>query len=310
MIRRGAFLLAATLAVAGPADLRAQQPPAAGGRLPVEVEADQSIELHEQQRAYVARGKAMAVRGTSRIAADVLVAYYRDMPTGGTEIYRMLAEGNVTVTTPTQQVFGERAVYDVDLQVAVMTGGNLKLITKTDVVTARDSLEYWERDRLAVARGDALSVRGVNRVAGDSLVALLRDAPGGGTEVERIDAEGNVVIVTQTDTVRGREAVYDVNRNVATVLGDVRATRGGTQVNGEAAEVNFTTGISRMLRTTQGLPQASAAPQRVRGLFVPGQQPGQGAAPAPAPATTPPAAQPSRPAAPAPAPAAPARPRN
>jgi lipopolysaccharide export system protein LptA len=300
MMRRGAFLLVAALALSGPSGAAAQQPPATGGRLPVEVEADQSIELHEQQRAYVARGKALATRGTSRIAADVLVAYYRDLPTGGTEVYRMLAEGNVSVVTPTQQVFGERAVYDVDLQVAVMTGGNLKLITRTDVVTARDSLEYWERERLAVARGDALSVRGANRVSGDSLVALLRDAAGGGTEVHRIDAEGNVVIVTQTDVVHGREAVYDVDRNVATVLGDVRATRGGNQVNGEAAEVDFATGISRMLRTAQGQPQASTAPQRVRGLFVPGQQPGQGAAPAPA--------QPPRPV--PPAPAAPARPRN
>jgi lipopolysaccharide export system protein LptA len=272
---------------------RSVRRPAATSRAPIEVEADQSIELHEQQRAYVARGKALATRGASRIAADVLVAYYRDLPTGGTEVYRMLAEGNVTVTTPAQQVFGDRAVYDVDLQVAVMTGGDLKLVTRTDVVTARDSLEFWERERLAVARGNALSVRGPNRVSGDSLVALLRDAPGGGTEVERIDAEGNVVIVTRTDVVYGREAVYDVDRNVATVLGDVRATRGGNQINGEAAEVDFATGISRVLRTAQGVPQASAAPQRVRGLFVPGQQPGQGVTPAPAPAQ--PAPPPARP---------------
>jgi lipopolysaccharide export system protein LptA len=294
MTRPAVLLVFAAVAAWVPSPVAAQAPPAAQGRVPLEVEADQSIELHEQQRAYVARGKAQATRGTSRIAADVLVAYYRDLPTGGTEVYRMLAEGNVTATSPTQQVFGDRLVYDVDLQVAVMTGGNLKLVTKTDVVTARDSLEYWERDRLAVARGDALSVRGPNRVSGDSLVALLRDAPGGGTEVERIDAEGNVVIVTPTDVVRGREAVYDVNRNMTTVLGDVRATRGGNQVNGEAAEVDFATGISRMLRTTQGLPQASAAPQRVRGLFVPGQLPGQGVAPAPTPAPVP-ALAPARP---------------
>jgi len=287
------------------------------GPQPLEVTADQAIELHEQQRAYVARGRASATRGDTTINADVLVGYYRDAAAGGTEIYRLMAEGNVSIVSPSRQVYGQRAVYDIDQQVALVTGDNLRMVTRNDIVTAKDSLEFWERERLAVARGDALAIRGANRVSADTLVALIADGAGGASEVERLDARGGVVIVTETDVVRGREAVYDVRRNVATVLGDVRATRGQNQLNGEAAEVDFRTGISRMIRSpAAALPAANQPPQRVRGLFVPGQRPGEGllgpgqagarpdqpGAPAPPPAAAPPAPPPAAP--------SPAAPRN
>ena len=91
-------------------------------------------------KAYVARGNAVAKRGDVTITGDTLVAYYRDIPAGGTEIFRLAADGKVHISSPTQNVYGDRAVYDVDKLVAVVTGSNLKLITPTDVVTARDSL--------------------------------------------------------------------------------------------------------------------------------------------------------------------------
>jgi len=299
--------LAAAAAVA--ATLRAAAQPAGGGSggVPIEVTADRSIELHEEQRAYVARGRARAVRGDGAVDADVLIAYYRDLEGGGTEVYRLVGEGSVVVTTPGRTVTGGRVVYDVDMEVAVMTGGDLRLVAGEDVVTARDSLEFWERENLAVARGDALVLRGPNRVSGDVVVALLRDAgeggdgadprsgdarsgdggdAGGSQEIERVDVQGDVVIVTETDVVRGDEAVYDVDRDVATVVGDVRVTRGGNQINGAAAEVDFSTGISRMLPVRPSGPASLAGdpappPGRVRGLFLPGQAPGEGIAPAP-----------------------------
>jgi lipopolysaccharide export system protein LptA len=289
------LVLAAALWAAAPAAPDAQQPAAqGGGGQPIEVTADRSIELHEEQRAYVARGRARAVRGDGVIDADVLIAYYRDLEGGGTEVHRLVAEGNVVVTTPGRRITGQRGVYDVDMEVAVMTGGDLRLVAGDDVVTAGESLEFWDRENLAVARGDALVVRGTNRVSGDVIVALLREAAGGGEgaggeEIERVDVQGDVVIVTETDVVRGDEAVYDVDRDVATVVGDVRVTRGGNQINGAAAEVDFETGISRMLPVrpppqggagAQASAPGASPPGRVRGLFLPGQRPGEGIAPA------------------------------
>jgi lipopolysaccharide export system protein LptA len=192
----------------------------------------------------------------------------------------------VHIFSPTQNVYGDRAVYDVDKLVAVVTGSNLRLVTPTDVVTARDSLEYWETQKLAVARGDAMAVREQNRVNADVLVGLFADGADGSMEMTRIDAQGNVVITTPTDVARGRQGVYNLKTEIATLTGDVRLTRGENHLNGQTAEVNMKTGISRLLST------GDRSGGRVKGLFIPGQQPGGGQPPAPkaAPQATSPAA--------------------
>jgi lipopolysaccharide export system protein LptA len=142
-------------------------------------------------------------------------------------------------------------------------------------VTARDSLEYWETQKLAVARGDAMAVREQNRVNADVLVGLFADGADGNMEMTRIDAQGNVVITTPTDVARGRQGVYNLKTEIATLTGDVRLTRGENHLNGQTAEVNMKTGISRLLST------GDRSGGRVKGLFIPGQQPGGGAHPAP-----------------------------
>ncbi|WP_236024946.1 LptA/OstA family protein [Arenibaculum pallidiluteum] len=265
-----------------PAPATAPVPGGLGGgkSLPIAVDADNAIEWHQEQKAYVARGNAVATRGDLSVAAPVLIAYYREIAQGGTEIYRLAADGGVRIKTPTQEVQGDRAVYDIDQQVAVVTGGNLKLTTPRDVVTARDSLEYWEGRQLAVARGDAVAVRERNKVQADLLVGQFAETTPGQLEMERMDAQGNVTITTPTDIARGREGTYNLRTEIATLTGNVRLTRGPNQLVGDAAEVNMRTGVSRLVTLAAG--QGGTAGARVRGLFLPGQQPGQ-AAPAPAP---------------------------
>ena len=46
-----------------------------------------------------------------------------DTDTAGNEIYRVEAEGNVRIFTPTDEAQGDRAIYDLDQAVLVMTAG-------------------------------------------------------------------------------------------------------------------------------------------------------------------------------------------
>ncbi len=273
-LRPAAAALAAGLLLLPPATAPAQGLPGLGsGGLPVEVNAEQAIEWHQDVRAYVARGGASARRGDSTVHADVLTAYYREVPGKGNEVFQLVAEGRVRIVSPSQQVFGDRGVYDVDKQVAVVTGRNLKLVTPTDVVTARDSLEYYEAKEMAVARGDAVAVRGGDRLRADVLIGQFGKAPDGTTRMERIDGSGNVVVTTATDVALSDKLVYSVADNTAVLIGDVRITRGENQLNGEAAEMNMNTKINRVVA-------GPAGGGRVTGLLVPGQQPGAAAAPA------------------------------
>ena len=130
--------LGLALAAAAPAGAQTAAP---GDNLPIQIQADSGIEWQQDQHLYIARGHAVAIRGPGETHADTLVAHYRPAKEGNfggnTEIYRVEAEGRVTLRRDQQIVTGDRAVYDVDKAIAVVTGKGLKWTTPSDTVTAR-----------------------------------------------------------------------------------------------------------------------------------------------------------------------------
>ncbi|MCA3427939.1 MAG: hypothetical protein INF34_14630 [Roseomonas sp.] len=289
MMRRFAlaFFLCAGLASAQVADLNQ------GG--PIEVTARDGIEWRQNDQVVIARGAAQAVRGGVTIDADLLLARYRprggapvearppsEGPGGASEIWRLEAEGSVVITTATDRAEGDRAIYDLDQAVMVLTGNNLRLTSPDNVLTARDSVEYWPQRRMAVARGDAVVVtKDDRRVRADVLVAYFREAPaeaaatrpqptrpapeaspGSGSNLDRVEAFGRIEIRTPTEVVRGDTGIYTPPSSIARLLGNVRIVRGDNTLTGCEAIVNMDTGISRLIACPN---------ERVRGLIVPGE---------------------------------------
>jgi lipopolysaccharide export system protein LptA len=298
---------------------------------PIAITAADGIEWRQAQQEVIARGDAKAVRDNVTVTADRLIAWYRkkggaasgaasspaqpaqtqpapaqpaqaglmdDADTGGNEVYRVRAEGNVHIFTQTDQVIGDVATYDLDQAVLVVTGHNLKLTTPTQTLTARDDLEYWSQRHLAVARGDAVAVTNDGRrLQADTLVAYTTAGPATpppGTQagspavtqvalkpgappaaqdplassgkLEKVEAYGHVVVRTVTDTVIGDRAVYVPDTGIARVAGKVRITRGQNQLAGSEAEVDLKSGVSRLIAGNTG---------RVQGLVVPNDQTNQ-----------------------------------
>ncbi len=271
---------------------------------PVEVTARDGFEWRENQQIVIANGDARAVRGDVVVTADKLIAYYRKKAqgsvtpastaapspdgtdTGGNEVYRLEADGHVLITTPTDQAQGDHAVYDIDQAVLVLTGHDLKLTTPSDVLTARDSMEYWSQKHMSVGRGKAVVVTSDGRrLAADVLVGYTSDAnnapasntpakpaPAGGQQsapadplaasgkLERVEAFGNVEARTATDIVRGDRGVYVSATGMARIVGHVRVTHGENQMEGPAADVNMRTGIAHLV---------ADAGDRVQGLLMP-----------------------------------------
>jgi lipopolysaccharide export system protein LptA len=237
-----------------------------GNADPVTVEADNGIEWVSDQKMYIARGNAKATRGAISVAGETLTALYRETDSNETEIYRLEALGGVIIASPERTAYGERAVYDLDQAVAVVLGENPRMVTAEQTITATESLEYWEKRRIAVARGNAEASQEDREIRADVLTAFFEPKRDGSLEVVRMDAIGGVVITTPREVARGDEGVYNVRKGIATLSGNVRITRGETQLNGALAEVNFKTGISRLLSSG---PSTSKSGQRVRGLFTP-----------------------------------------
>ena len=250
----------AIFAVLGyPASMNAQGIglPGQSGDKPIEIYADQGIEWQQKNKIYIARGNARAAQGAVAVRADRLTAYYRDTENGNTDIWRMDADGTVRIETPTQRAFGDKAVYDVSRGTLILTGGT-RLETATDLITARDRIEFWEKRNLAVARGNAIATRGENRLRADVLTAhFVRDSAGK-SRVRQVDAFDNVVITTPDEIVRSGRGVYNVETGIATLTGSVKITRGKNQLNGEYAEVNLNTGVSKLFGRGG-----------VKGLFMP-----------------------------------------
>jgi lipopolysaccharide export system protein LptA len=284
-------LLGAALALGAAMPARAQAVNLGGsGAEPIEIVARDGIEWNRAAQQYIARGDARASQAGTTVEANVLTAYYREGASSRTEIYRYQADGNVRIYTPTHRAVGDRAIFDIDTGVLVLTGKGLKLTTPGEVVTARDALEYWDRRHIAVARGDALVLtQDGRRMKGDLLTAHFapNDARGGATgqparsapmpvptgqgtgsqRLQRVEAFGDVHISGETEIAVGDRGVYNAQTGIAVLAGNVKITRGQNQLNGDYAEVNTNTGISRLLSQPD-----QAGDNRVRGLFVPESQ--------------------------------------
>ena len=294
------FLAAAVIAGAAPPHALAQLAGAQASGRPIHIEADNGIEWQQARNVYIARGNASAMRGNATVTADILYAYYRPVGQGAdhpvapapaskdaqraqsplqggssTEIYRIEAEGHVHFINGDQQAFGDHAVYDVDQAVMVLTGKDLRVVTPSETITARDSLEWYDKKQIAVARGDALVVRGDRRMRADIVTADVEKQGDQPAQISRINGYGNVLISAPGQIAHGDEGVYNVGSQVATLIGHVRLTKGDNELHGEYGVVDLKNNVSEILAAPPNQIAAGPTP-RVEGLLVPNHKPAAG----------------------------------
>lgn len=249
-----------------------------GTALPLAIEADQGVEWRQNEQLYVAKGNATAKRGDTTIRADTLSAHYRKTTDNRQEIYKIVAQGAVKITTPKETITGDTAEYMVDTAVFTLKGRPVKLDNGKGVLTAAQVV-YDTKARVANVTGGATVTEDKKKVTANRFVAYFKD-DAGKQALKRVDAIGNVVITTPTEIAKGDRGEYNAETQVATLTGNVRLTRGDNQLNGDRAEVNMKSGVSRLLADA-GAPSANnAAPgRRVRVLIIPGQNPDSGKGP-------------------------------
>lgn len=243
-----------------------------GSALPVAIEADQGVEWRQNEQVYIARGNATAKRGDTTIRADALHAHYRKTQDNRQEIYKITAEGAVKITRPKETITSDTAEYAVETSVFTLKGRPVKIESGKSTLTAA-LVVYNSKSKVATVTGGAQVTEEKKRVRADRFVAFFKEE-GGKQSLKRVEALGNVVITTPTEIARGNRGDYDAESQVATLSGNVRLTRGDNQLNGDRAEVNMKTGISKLL-ADEGPSTVSrtnpAEGKRVRVLIMPGQ---------------------------------------
>jgi lipopolysaccharide export system protein LptA len=92
------------------------------------------------------------------------------------------------------------------------------------------------------------------------------DSSGNGIDINRIDASGGVVVTSPSETARGDFGVYDLDKGLITLVGNVRLDRGGSFLNGGRLTIDLNSGRAVMDGGLRGVSQGGGG--RVSGRFT------------------------------------------
>lgn len=87
-------------------------------------------------------------------------------------------------------------------------------------IEANEGIEWQRNNQVYIARGDARASQGGVTVEADELVAHYRATESGSDEIYRIDAVGNVRILSATEVATSDKAEYDVVKGILIMTGD------------------------------------------------------------------------------------------
>ena len=126
---------------------------------------------------------------------------------------------------------------------------------------AADRIELQDRQKRVVLSGNvAISQADLRLRAGRTTVAY---SDTGSLAIQRIDASGGVTVTRGSETASGNVAVYDFNRRVITMIGNVKLRRGTDTLNGGRLTIDLDSGVS----SVDGSAGGGASGGRVSGSF-------------------------------------------
>ena len=209
------------------------------------VEASEKLEWNQTDKLYIAQGDAFAQRGTQRIDAQIIRAFYAENNDDGQDITRLEAEGGVTLNDTQQSLTGQSLIYDVAKSLYDISGPDARVSSPEGIATASENIRYDQAKGTILLRGDAqMRLEDGREMAGDALDITLDDTQA----MDKLIARGNVVL-TQIDGRQSRSdfADYDAATGKALLTGNVQIMAEGNILNGQRAEIDFNKGISRLL---------------------------------------------------------------
>ncbi|MFV0623825.1 LptA/OstA family protein [Sphingomonas sp. ac-8] len=120
------------------------------------------------------------------------------------------------------------------------------------------SIELQDRANRAILTGGVTIRQATMTLTADRVtVAYTGQVAQGSPQASRLDAAGNVTVTRPDQTAKSRFAVYDVNRRVVTMIGNVSLTQGTNRLSGGRLSIDLDTG--RATIDGSGVASGSAA---------------------------------------------------
>lgn len=133
-----------------------------------------------------------------------------------------------------------------------------------------DHIEVQDRANRAIWVGNVHVVQAdMTMDAARMTVAYARAAtPGSNPQIQRIDASGGVTIVSPTERAKGSFGIYDLNRRLITLIGNVSLVRGANTVSGARLVIDMNSGRATVDGSAVGGGNTSQSGGRVTGHFT------------------------------------------
>lgn len=141
------------------------------------------------------------------------------------------------------------------------------LDTKAPIDVDADRIDVLDQQNQALFTGN-VRVRQANLTLEADRIKVAYSRPasaqGGDPVIQRLDADGNVRLATPTERATGRFGIYDVDKRILTLIGNVVLTQGTTKVQGNRLTIDLASGRS----TLDGRASTGQPGSRVSGRFA------------------------------------------
>ena len=215
---------------------------------PIEIFAENGIEWHKNENKYLAVGNAKAIQGSLSVKADIIEALYKESEESQMNITKVKAHRNVLVNDDKLIITGgNKAEFDIDKDYFKIKGKSLELISEKDKLNANKKIEYWRAKNVAVAIGKAKATKKGEFVIKSEKLVWHVQKNGEVLDVVKILGFKNVSIKTQNEVAFSDKALYNKDKEICKLFGNVKLKKGESILIGDYAEVNMKTGISKLL---------------------------------------------------------------
>ncbi|GGE11031.1 hypothetical protein GCM10011529_16730 [Polymorphobacter glacialis] len=143
------------------------------------------------------------------------------------------------------------------------------LDTSAPIDVDASRIEILDADNQAVFSGAVVIRQGQMTLNADTVRVLYTRSAGNDLAMKRLDARGNVKMVSPSERATANTGIYDVNAKIITMVGNVALDRGGNRLKGERLVLNLVTGQTSFDGRGGGTAATpGTTPGRVSGRFI------------------------------------------
>jgi len=121
--------------------------------------------------------------------------------------------------------------------------GGLRGDPSLPVEIVADSLNVNQTDGTALLIGSVVISQGEMKLSADQVFVVYNTGVAG---IQRLEAEGNVLLVNGTDAAEAQRADYSIDTGIVTMTGDVLLMQGPAAITGDRMQVNLIDGTAQI----------------------------------------------------------------